>query len=42
MVAVSDKYVESLDVANQIRSILELRRYKDEDLFIRDCRLSSV
>lgn len=42
VVAVSDKYVESLDVANQIRSTLELRRYKDADIFIRDCRLSSV
>lgn len=42
VIAVSDKYVESLEVANQIRRILELKRFKDEDVFIRDCRLSSV
>lgn len=42
VIAVSDKYVESLEVANQIRRILELKRFKDGDVFIRDCRLSSV
>lgn len=42
VIAVSDKYIESLEVANQIRKILELRRFKDENVFIKDCRLSSV
>jgi len=34
--------VESLEVANRIRGILELMRYKDEGIFISDCRLTSV
>jgi hypothetical protein len=34
--------VESLEVANQIRKTLELIRYKDEDISIRECKLSSV
>ena len=42
VIAVSDNYVESLEVANQIRGVLELKRYKDENLFITDCRLASV
>lgn len=42
VIAVSDNYVESLEIANQIRNVLELKRYKDEDVFITDCRLSSV
>lgn len=42
VIAVSDNYVESLEVANQIRNVLELKRYKDENIFITDCRLSSV
>ena len=42
ILAVSDNYVESLEVANQIRSILERKRYKDEDISIYDIRLASV
>ena len=36
VIAVSDSYVESLEVANRIRGILELMRYKDEGIFISD------
>lgn len=42
IIAVSDNYVESLEVANQIRKTLELRRYKDDDIQIRECKLTSV
>ena len=42
ILSVSDNYVESLEVANQIRNILEMKRYKDEDICIRECKLSSV
>lgn len=42
VLAVSENYVESLEVANQIRKTLELIRYKDEDISIRECKLSSV
>ena len=42
IVSVSENYVESLEVANQIRNILEMNRYKDEDICIRECKLSSV
>lgn len=42
IIAVSDNYVESLEVANQIRKALELRRYKDDDIQIRECKLTSV
>ena len=42
ILSVSDNYVESLEVANQIRSILERKRYKDEDISIYDIRLASV
>lgn len=42
VLAVSDNYVESLEVANKIRSILELMRYKDEDVCVTECKLSSV
>ena len=42
ILSVSDNYVESLEVANQIRCILELRRYKDDDIRISDIRLASV
>ena len=42
IIVVSDNYVESLEVANQIRSILEMKRYNDEDICISDIRLSSV
>lgn len=34
--------MESLEVANQIRKTLELRRYKDDDIQIRECKLTSV
>ena len=42
ILSISDKYVESLEIANQIRYILELRRYKDDDIRISDIRLTSV
>lgn len=42
ILSVSDNYVESLEVANQIRNILEMKRYKDKDICIRECKLSSV
>lgn len=42
VIAVSDNYVESLEVANQIRNVLELKRYKDDYIYITDCRLSSA
>lgn len=42
ILSVSDNYVESLEVANQIRSILERKRYKDEDISIYDISLASV
>lgn len=42
VVAVSDNYVESLEVANRVRAILELLRYKDETIYISECKLSSV
>lgn len=42
VLSVSDNYVESLEIANQIRSTLELVRYKDDTIQIRECRLSSV
>lgn len=42
ILAVSDNYVESLEVANQIRSILENKRYKDDTIQISSIRLSSV
>ena len=42
IIAVSDNYAESLEVANQIRKTLELRRYKDDDIQIRECKLTSV
>lgn len=42
IIAVSDNYVESLEVANQIRKTLELRRYKDDDIQIRECKITSV
>ena len=42
VLAVSENYVESLEVANQIRRTLELIRYKDENISIRECKLSSV
>ena len=34
--------MESLEVANRIRGILELMRYKDDDINITDCKLTSV
>ena len=34
--------MESLEVANQIRKTLELRRYTDDDIQIRECKLTSV
>lgn len=42
ILSVSDNYVESLEVANQIRSILENKRYKDDTMKISSIRLSSV
>lgn len=42
VLAVSDKYVESLDVANKIRHILELMRYKDDEICVTECKLTSV
>ena len=42
ILSVSENYVESLEIGNQIRKVLELIRYKDEDICIRECRLSSV
>ena len=42
ILSVSDNYVESLEVANQIRSILENKRYKDDTIQISSIRLSSV
>ena len=42
ILSVSDNYVESLEIANQIRKNLELVRYKDEDVCIRESKLSSV
>ena len=42
VVAVSDNYVESLEVANRVRGVLELLRYKDEGITISECKLSSV
>ena len=42
VLAVSDNYVESLDVANRIRSILELMKYKDNDIRVTECKLSSI
>lgn len=42
ILSVSDNYVESLEVANQIRNILEMKRYKEEDICIRECKLYSV
>lgn len=42
ILSVSDNYVESLEVANQIRSILENKRYKDNTIQISSIRLSSV
>lgn len=42
VLAVSENYVESLEVANQIRRTLELIRYKDDDICIRECKISSV
>ena len=42
VIAVSDNYVESLEVANRIRGVLELLRYKDETIYISECKLSSV
>ena len=42
ILSVSDNYVESLEVANQIRSILENGRYKDDTIKISSIRLSSV
>lgn len=42
ILSVSDNYVESLEIANQIRSILENERYKDDTIKISSIRLSSV
>lgn len=42
VLAVSDNYVESLEVANRIRSILELMRYKDDNVRVSECKLTSV
>ena len=42
VVAVSDNYVESLEVSNRVRGVLELLRYKDEGIIISECKLSSV
>jgi hypothetical protein len=42
IVAVSDNYVESLEVANRVRGVLELLRYRDEGVYISECKLSSV
>lgn len=42
ILSISDNYVESLEVANQIRSILELSRYKDTEITITECKLSSI
>ena len=40
--AVSDNYVTSLEIANQVRRILELFRYKDDELVVTQSKLSSV
>ena len=42
MLAVSDNYVTSLEIANQVRRILELFRYKDDELVVTQSKLSSV
>ena len=42
ILSVAENYVESLEVANQIRKVLELIKYKDEEISIRECKLSSV
>lgn len=42
LLSVSNNYVESLEVANRIRCVLELLRYQDEDIAITECRLTSV
>lgn len=42
VVAVSDKYVESLELGNAVRKALECKRYKDEDIHIRQMRVESI
>ena len=42
VLAVSDNYVTSLEIANQVRRILELFRYKDDELVVTQSKLSSV
>ena len=42
MLAVSDNYVTSLEIANQVSRILELFRYKDDELVVTQSKLSSV
>ena len=42
VLAVSDNYAQSLEIANQIRRILELFRYKDNELEVTQSKLTSV
>lgn len=37
-----DNYPESIDILCLVRDILEGRRYKDEDIYIRDIRVNEV
>lgn len=37
-----DNYTQSIDILCLIRDILEGRRYKDEDIYIRDIRVNEV
>lgn len=39
---VSDNYVESLEIANIIRKIFELRRYQDEQIYISYIAISDI
>lgn len=42
IIAVSDKYLQCLEIANLIRNTLELKRFRDNDVYINSIRLESV
>lgn len=42
IVCVSTDYVESLEIANIVRNLLECKRYTDEEIYIKQIILSAV
>ena len=42
LIVVDDNYIDSIEIANEIRNWLEGHTYKDETIYIRRMRLSST